>query len=327
MTIKEQKQILLTGASGFIGRHLLKGLLDEGHTVFAPVRQGSEQKIESLSKSDRLIIVPGSFNEAKILDSIKSKIDVIIHVAAIRGAGKAQKQEYYRINAEGTRALVDFSLKRAIPRFLYLSTVGVSGTIPQQLPAKRDDPVAPDGEYHQSKWEAEKIVNSAPRDVLKKLILRPTITYGECDDGFVPRLVELIKQGKLFLPRNELLIHLLDVRALVKLILQILKEDRFNDNTYIVADSDPVELHQLSDLIMKLAEGRYYRLPEFVFTAGSTVFSLLGRVDLKTSLLLISKSWYYDIRPTINDLNYEPVNTLSRIIEYLNLPRENENEK
>ncbi|NOX87882.1 MAG: NAD-dependent epimerase/dehydratase family protein [Calditrichaeota bacterium] len=327
MSIGEQKQVLLTGASGFIGRHLLKGLLDEGHTVFAPVREGAEQKIESLAKSDRLIVIEGSFNETKILNSIKSKIDVIIHAAAIRGAGKARKQEYYRINTEGTRTLVDFSLRRAIPRFLYLSTVGVSGTIPQQLPAKRDDPVAPDGEYHQSKWEAEKIVNNAPRDVLKKLILRPTITYGEGDDGFVPRLVGLIKQGKLFLPRKELFIHLLDVRALVRLIVQILKEDRFNDRTYIVADSEPVELHQLSDLIVKRAQGRYYRLPEFVFAAGSMVFSLLGRVDLKTSLLLIGKSWYYDIRPTINDLNYEPVNTLTRITEYLNLAGENADEK
>ena len=305
--------VLLTGATGFIGRHILNGLLNSGHNVIAPIRPQSIATDRQPQESDRLHYVLGSFFDPDVLNSIEDHIDTVIHVAAIRGAGQAKKQDYERVNVDGAEKLINFSIKNKIPRFLYVSTVGVLGTIPDQLPAGPDQPFAPDGEYHLSKWKAEKIVQQAESRDLHTLILRPTITYGQGDNGFIPRMIRFIQKGLLVLPNKDVLIHLLSVNCLARLINQILALNLFNGRTYHVADQYPIEIHELAVAIAQKTGGRFRNVPSFFFEAGAKFFSAIGRNDLKTSLLLLSKSWYYNIDRTVKDLLFEPCDTLAQI--------------
>jgi hypothetical protein len=103
------------------------------------------------------------------------------------------------------------------------------------------------------------------------------------------------------------------VQSLVRLVNQILALDFFNHRTYLVADARPVQLQRLADLIVQETGGRYRQLSSFYFKTGERVFALLGRSDLKTSLQLLSQSWYYDISPVKNELFFEPVDTLRKI--------------
>ncbi len=309
--------VLITGAGGFIGLNLLKGLLNVGHRVTAIVRPNSPNKNLLPPASDRLHYLFGLFYDTAFLDTIEKNFDAIIHAAAIRGAGRGNEHAYDSVNVEGTRVLIDFARRKRIPRFLYLSTVGVLGTIPKNLPAKADDPPAPDGPYHRTKWEAEKSVLESTGEYLRTLILRPTITYGPYDNGFLPKLIRFIENKKLILPKNDVKIHLLAVQSLVRLITQVLALDYFNGRIYQIADAHPVELHRLADLIKKYKNGRYYRLSPFYFKIGANLFSFLGRADLKTSILLLSQSWYYDINPLKKELFYEPLDTLTEIEEML----------
>ena len=309
--------IFLTGATGFIGANLLEGLLNVGHRVTAIVRPNSPNKNLLSPASDRLQYLFGLFYDKAFLDTIDKNFDVVIHTAAIRGAGKGNEHHYYSVNVEGTRALINFAKRKQIPRFLYLSTVGVLGTIPKNLPAKVDDPPAPDGPYHRTKWEAENLVRESADDNMRTLILRPTITYGPYDNGFLPKLIHFVEHKRLILPKNEVKIHLLSVKNLVRLITQILALEYFNGQTYQIADDQPVELHRLADLIKEIRGGGYFCVNPFYFKAASNVFSFLKRADLKTSLLLLSQSWYYDIEPLKKELFYEPLDTLSEIEKML----------
>ncbi len=309
--------IFLTGMSGFMGRHVAKKLLNEGHQLFAPVRAESLNKINALQQYPNLKIIKGTFYDSAVLSSIKSPIDAIVHLASIRGAGKAPVEKYQLVNVDGTQNLLNWARKREITRFLYISTVGVLGSIPSELPACVNSPLAADGIYHQSKVQAEKIILQFLNTSIKFLILRPTITYGPGDDGFLKKMVALIQNNKMVLANSDILIHLLDVQAFSELINQIIKKDLFNNNIYLIADQQPVSLKKLADLIKEGRGGHYWQFPDFVFYLVKKTTQLLKMDALKTSLQLISESWYYDITPALQDLDYIPADTEQQIKEYL----------
>ncbi len=304
--------ILLTGSTGFIGKNVLQAFLNAGYEVTALVRPETFRAHQS-DENPRLYYVSGLFYDPDVLSAIEGHIDAVVHVAAIRGAGKARKDDYHRVNVEGTRRLVDFALDKGIERFLYVSTVGVLGTIPQELPAAPDHEPAPDGAYHRSKWEGEKLVREAAPRSLRTLVLRPTITYGPGDTGFIPRMMAFIRKKRLLLPDREVHIHLLSVRCLARLIVQVLALDLFNGQVYQVADLQPVKIHALADLMTRYLGGGYRRMPLWFFRRAAQFFSLAGRADLTTSVRLLSESWHYDISRTTKDLLYEPAETFAEL--------------
>ncbi|APF17860.1 NAD-dependent epimerase/dehydratase [Caldithrix abyssi DSM 13497] len=309
--------VLLTGASGFMGKNVAEYLLKSGFKVTAPVRKESLQRISPLKSYARFNAVGGAFWDIVALKALEETPDVIVHLAAIRGAGKASARAYERINVRGTQNLLDWARAHEVQRFLYVSTVGVLGTIPHRLPGRADDPPLPDGVYHQTKFLAEKCLRQINDARFKSLILRPTITYGPQDDGFLSRMAQLIRGGKMILPEKEVRIHLLDVFAFAQLIKQAIEGDLFNNQTYLVADEAPISLERLANMIRDFKGGRVWRLPDLIFQAGKKVSGALRLNALKTSLQLISESWYYDIAPAVKELEYRPVQTEAKIKEYL----------
>ncbi len=307
------KMILLTGASGFIGRNLARQFFEKGHVVFAPVRPQSRTKVAELESFESFQVLEAPFYNL----NLNQKVDVIVHSAAIRGAGQAEEDEYRKVNVHGTQKLLALAKKLRAPRFLFISTVGVLGTIPAQLPAKSDTPAAPDGIYHKTKFEAEQLVQAQQLSQLKTLILRPTITYGPGDDGFLQKLVSLVKQKFMVLPAQEILIHLLDVNAFARFVEQVVENDQFNDQVYLVADRQPVALQKLAALIAEIIGGRFWQVPGTIFNLAKKTCELLKTESLLTSLKLISQSWYYDVQPAVEDLGYRPVETTAQIERYL----------
>jgi len=300
-----------------MGQAVAKRLLTDKHCLFAPVRPDSKSKIADLLPFDNFHVLPGWFYDAELLAQIAEPIDMIIHLAAIRGSGKGSPADYQMVNVQGVKILLDWAKERRIKRFLYVSTVGVLGTIPARLPASAKLKPAPDGLYHQTKYQAEKLVKSWVQQDFKSLILRPTITYGPRDDGFITKMVALVKQKKMIVPNKKVFIHLLDVQAFADLILNVITGDLFNNQIYHVADAEPVLLTSLVNLIQQVKGGRFRVLPAFFFTAGQYVSRLLAMEAFKISLQLISQSWYYDINATLHDLNYMPLNTEQKIRKYL----------
>lgn len=316
--MQNKGNILLTGVSGFIGGHVAARLLQEGYEVYAPVRTPSKEKIRLLLQHKNLIFLEGDFYNPGILQTLQNKkIDAILHFASIRGAGNGRADEYEKINVTGTQVLLDFALQNKIPNFLYCSTVGVLGTIPQRQPASTDSPEAPDGIYHQTKWQAEERVREYSKKGLNTIILRPTITYGSGDDGFIPKLVSLISRGRFPLSSKPFSIHLLHVQAFSRLVNNVIEKKYFNNKTYIIADAHPVLLKDLTEQIVREVKGCYYKIPSVVFSLVSGLLNLLSLNGLHTSVQLISAPWTYDISETILDLSYVPDETAESISNYI----------
>ncbi|KAA3613238.1 MAG: NAD-dependent epimerase/dehydratase family protein [Calditrichaeota bacterium] len=309
--------ILITGISGFIGSHIAEELLKNGHTLFAPIRRESEQKISELKKQTNLNILSGEFHDAELLNSIKEKIDVILHFASIRGAGMGTLTDYTKINVGGTQTLLDYAKDNKIPKFIYCSTVGVLGSIPKKVPAKPDDKPRADGLYHQTKFESEKRVLAENGASLITCVVRPTITYGARDDGFIPKMISMVENKKLILPSGTVKLHLLNVSAFATLISSMIEHDKWAGKIFHVADKEPVILRKLvnkiSNIVSKQDYPGIYRVPGFVYRMSTFLLTVLGMQKINTSIKLISRNWFYDISKTVDELDYQPADTLTSI--------------
>ena len=316
--MKQTQKILVTGSSGFIGSNLIGELLQKGYTVYAISREKQNAKLFAAFSEYRP--VTGRFYDPALLNNLKDEtIDAVIHLAAIRGESPRPTSEYQQVNVAGTEAMLQFARKNNIPKFIFVSTVGVLGTIPKRQPAKADAPPNPDNKYHRSKWQAEQLVRRYHSRELQTLILRPTITYGPGDNGFIPKMIRMIKNKRFFYPVKPVNIHLLSVRALSALLARVAAMKSLNGETYLVADRSPVPLRVLVDFISQQCSGKNYpavfRWPDFTFQLGQKMLTLVGNHQLVTSLRLISADWTYDISETIRQLDYRPLDTLSEMHE------------
>lgn len=311
--------VLLTGVSGFIGSHIARKLLDENFRVIAPVRKSSLKKTEDLQKYSNLKIITGDFYNTDLLQQISEKIDVVLHFASIRGEGAGSEKDYQQINVNGTENLLKFALASKTKRFIYCSSVGVLGTIPANQPAGAGQEEQPDNLYHQSKWQAEQLVSKYNTPLLETCIVRPTITYGSGDDGFLLRMIQLVKTKRFPLSSHDVNIHLLNVKAFSELIFKMLSCQNLNGKTYIIADKAPV---LLKDVVQEIASffgnnAGWITVPYIIFSAGEFLLKILNQKKLLTSVQLINQNWTYKIDETVKDWNYQPSETLSGIKDYL----------
>lgn len=284
-----RETILITGSSGFIGSNVVDFFLDY-YNLITPVRKESTHKRQKHNNNDdRLQTVEGDFYDENILNQIFSKnVDIVIHLAALRGETDKPWDEYKRINVEATKLLLEYSKKYQVKKFIYCSSVGVLGTIPAKQPAQNSDPVDPDNFYHQSKWEAEEIVRDYHTSNFQVCIVRPTITYGKGDDGFLPKLISMVKGKRFVFPSKPVYIHLLHVSSFVKLLYQICQHNVLIGGTYIVADKSPICLSDIVDRIYQNIHHRhfprFFRVPYFTFYLAESILNLINNKSLKTSL-------------------------------------------
>jgi UDP-glucose 4-epimerase len=315
------KKIVLTGASGFIGSKLAIEL-SKVYNLLLPIRKQLKLKRKIFSNS--LNYIQGQFFMNEVIAEYKNfRPDFVVHTAAIRGEGRGKKNDYQHINVYGTEQLLNFCLDQNVKLFVYYSTVGVYGTIPSSLPASVETRLNPDNHYHRSKYEAEQLVIQKLHGKIPYVILRPTITYGPGDDGFLPKLINLVKRERFPLIQEDVRIHLLNVHTLSEFISQLVQSD-FQDQLIInLADPQPVKLKDVVNLIHfyfhRKANPSYLQIPSIFYTLPKKLCKLLKISALETSLKLLSESWYYDVRPLWENYHPKPVDTLTSIRELLKI--------
>lgn len=315
--------LLITGATGFIGYHVVRRLALEGsYQIVAIIKAGKKHR--NVAELERLgvTMVEGLFYDKELLNRIFKEFSVryVIHLAALRGSGAGSKEEYRIVNVIGTQLLLDASLSFRVKRFIFCSSVGVFGTIPRELPANTSTRLNGDSRYHISKILAEQKVNDYIAMGLDALIVRPTVTYGPGDDGFPRTLAELVRR-RLFLPSRDVRIHLLSVDGLAGLMPRMLTSRSTEQRTFIAADSTPISLAFLVNRIHchyhKTEYPSFLKLPYPIVRGLVAAFHLCRNEKWVTRLRLVSESWYYDINDTIKAFDYVPANTDDAFVKAL----------
>ena len=193
----KNEKILITGASGFIGSFIVEEALKSGFETWAAVRKSSSK--EYLQDERIHFIELNLSKKEQLVEQLKGHdFDYVVHAAGVTKC--LNKQDFMRINCEGTKNLVEAILELQMPlkRFVYLSSLSIFGAIKEQQPydeIRETDTPQPNTEYGRSKLAAEQYLDSLSPKLggLNYIILRPTGVYGPREkDYFV--MAKSIKQ-------------------------------------------------------------------------------------------------------------------------------------
>jgi dihydroflavonol-4-reductase len=171
------KPVLVTGASGFLGWHVARLLLDRGYAVRALVRPGS--RVDSLNVETTL----GDLRDPASLDRAAAGCGLVFHVAADYRLWAKDPADLYRSNVDGTRNILTAARRAGVDRVVYTSTVGCIGVSHGGI-GDETTPVSLDemaGDYKRSKFLAEQVALEFARDGFPVVIVNPTAPIGDHD--------------------------------------------------------------------------------------------------------------------------------------------------
>jgi dihydroflavonol-4-reductase len=171
------RPILVTGATGFIGWHVARKLLERGHAVRALAR--SESRVRELAVET----VIGDLRDPDSLQRAVAGCGTVFHLAADYRLWARHPDELFQSNVEGTRNLLTAARQSGVDRVVYTSTVGCIG-VPDGGVGDEDRPVALDdmaGSYKRSKFQAEQVALEFARSGFPIVIVNPTAPVGDHD--------------------------------------------------------------------------------------------------------------------------------------------------
>jgi dihydroflavonol-4-reductase len=172
---------LVTGGTGFIGSHVVRALVDDGASVRVLVRPGSDRRALAGLPVE---LVTGDLGEPASLAPALAGVEVLYHVAADYRLWAPDPSVLYRVNVEGTRALLRAAEAAGVSRVVYTSSVGALGLPPdggagtEATPSRLEDMV---GDYKRSKFLAEREAEAAARRGLPVVIVNPSAPVGPGD--------------------------------------------------------------------------------------------------------------------------------------------------
>jgi nucleoside-diphosphate-sugar epimerase len=278
-------RFLVTGATGFIGQHLIAHLLAAQHSV----RRALRRPAHAVAGVHDVLV--GEVDDQTDWRHALETVDVVVHLAArvhvFREVAPDPLEANRKINVRGTACLARAAATAGISRFVLLSSAGVHGLSAEPTVFTEGSPPAPHTAYAQSKWEGEQGLHEVAAETgLLACVLRPPLVYGPGDLGNFMRLVRLVDR-RVPLPlsavRNRR--SLLFVGNLCSAILACAMHASANGRTYLVRDGQDMSTSDLIRLIAKGLGGKPVRLfpcPPGVLRAGA---ALLGRSAAMTALL------------------------------------------
>jgi nucleoside-diphosphate-sugar epimerase len=185
-------RVLVTGATGFIGRHVAEALAERGHDVRCVVRRPEKAAALAARGMD---IVPGDLVDPSSLKAAAHGRDTIVHAAAQAGDWSSRRA-YEEVNVAGTRHLLDAAEAMGAERVVHVSSVAVYGRRQGRVDEGAPQEATGDG-YTDTKIGAERLVWERQRaGRLRCSVVRPCIVYGPYDWKFVPRVAEGLEGGR-----------------------------------------------------------------------------------------------------------------------------------
>lgn len=190
------KTAFVTGATGFLGRHLVDVLTEAGFSVTALVRD--EARARALLGSKATYVFGDMTKAADMTLVIPEGVDAVFHVAADTSTWRREAVRQQEVNVTGTKALLAASAVKGAKRFIHVSSFAVYGihedVITEQSVQNGKGHWA---HYVRTKWEAEDAVHAAIGDGLDGVIVNPAHIVGRYDDHNWARLIQFVDKGTL----------------------------------------------------------------------------------------------------------------------------------
>ncbi|HAT9829576.1 TPA: NAD-dependent epimerase/dehydratase family protein, partial [Legionella pneumophila subsp. pneumophila] len=276
-------KILITGATGFIGRSLVPALLSEGHDVRCAVLQ-----LDSTLQAEQIVI-----NNLEVhtdwTDALRN-VEIVIHLAArvhiMKEYATSSLEEYCKINSIATKNFVEQAAQNNVKRFIFLSTIKVHGEFSQNnLPFSEDCRTQPEDPYAKSKLYAEQFIQEICQNArMEFVILRPPLVYGPYVKANFLRILQLVDKkwplpfGSIYNKRTFIYID-----NLVSAISAVVSEPSAANQVYLVADDCSWSLTQLVQTLSRKMNTKLFLIPIPVQIL-IFLFKLCGLKNINTRL-------------------------------------------
>lgn len=301
---------LVTGASGFIGSHLVELLLTQGHTVRCLLRKSSST---AWLKDLPVEITYGDVFDTPALEQAVRGVDYVYHSAGLTKAKK--KEEYFQANAEGTRLLLKATIKvnPSLKRFVLISSQTAAGPSPSATPITEEAPTRPITTYGRSKRAAEEIVLAA-KDKLPVTIVRPPAVYGPRDKD-VFEFFKTMRSGlQPVAGFGEKFVSLVHVTDLVRGIVMAGESPAAVGQVYFVSSSRVYGWNEIGRITREVLHRKALtvRIPEwgiYLISGFAEFFSLFSSkpalINFEKARDMVQNYWTCDAGKAKRDFGYE----------------------
>jgi GT2 family glycosyltransferase/nucleoside-diphosphate-sugar epimerase len=316
---QENKNFLITGANGFVGRALCEEMLHRGLNVRAAVRSNGQ-----LLNGTEVITVGNIDGNTDWTDALRD-MDVVIHLAArvhvMKDAAVDPLAEFLKINLYGTANLAQQAALAGVKRLIYVSSIKVNGERTTITPSPSDNSASayvdggllpfdesggregrgvffesdkpdPQDPYAISKWQAEQALHRiAQETALEVVVLRPPLVYGPGVKGNFIKLLAAVDKGiPLPLARVDNTSSLIYLGNLVDILLACANNPAATGKTYLVRDGEDISI---PELIRQSSKGlgrpaRVFSIPVKLLRGLGALCGQLDSVDRIVGSLRIS---------------------------------------
>lgn len=230
-------QIFVTGGTGFIGSHLIKRLIADGHRVRALARDAAKAQRLRLLGVDPVL---GDVRDRASLTGALRNSQLLFHLGNVSRWWLRDKRDFYRINVEGTRNVMEEAMLEGVERVVHMSSLAAirqpKGVLSMENLERRHDF---ESHYARSKYLAEKeVLKMHLEEGLQAVILNPGVVIGPCDlKTFGRMIIDFANRRLDSLPFPETMVPLVYVDDVVEATLAASRRGRVGERYIIVGDN------------------------------------------------------------------------------------------